>query len=1535
MQRVGRIAVHTLLWLFVGIAVLLLGLLTAIQFKPVRMFARDQVLAALKGSVRGDLYIADLRWPGFDHIELSGVSLHDQNGAPVLTLPSLIVRLRLHALLKGQLQIDHIDLDHLYVDLGALDDQAGLLSTFGSDEPKPPKPAAAKSDSMSPIAVNIDELCLREGQVAVQPDDARQLLLRRIAGCVHLGVAKDLRIELKELRAELLNRGKPVLTLVPNGELAELADAAAQGGAESMQVGLEGSFVLGQAMAFDGDVRVRQLSRATLDSLAVDGSFLHAPLQVDAHAHTVKTDIAYRVDMLAASSKAQLFGTWSETKQLYAQLESDHLELQHFSDSQLAPLGFKLVARADLSSEQVMKLRASLQHARLGEAPLPTLWVEGSRDQQGAIELAQLLVLQGSARIEARGGLDPDGAARAQVEIAMPDLKALPALQQFVAGLSGGLSGRAQLQRAASGQLKADANLAVQTAKLQDNAADSIALQLHATGSQTQPHVDLQVAGRGLVLGSERVSEVVASLRGGPEFYELNARAPDHDLVLDGWLVEEPPGWSAGIELGAKLQNEPLQLSIRRAFLESGSYLQIDELRAHYLGARVYADGRMQLGDKPAASTLRFGAAVPKLADITRKFMQKELPGRIELVGSARSAPGSVAAPLLKTHLRWMNGPAFDKHESELAVYAQADLANARAEVSVQTQAGHARATAKLESRWRKGQPLGAALKRAQHELVVQARGVPVEALASSGDKPAPIGLRGLLTGELKLKGNQSALQLQTSWQADIRAGRDPNVLALALNGRYEKAKLELELKAHDHQGELISLSFLNRLDVEKLLAGKQGPAGPELIEKTHWEAHGKFEKRRVRELPLVYGLGLEKNLSPLTVATKLDLTHEPGQEPAAELETDLLWEPQTGPAASARTAGDANSQLEACTRLASGEVSLSGKLSGGLLHVALTAQSREHEVVRVESDLHAPLKDLLGGRADRVGPTGAAIRVTDLDLSQIPIVCERGRGVVNAQISGKDLFAALADLQIKVLAENMQWDESPPLAMRLKAYSDGDALAVRTRLQTGDGELRIDGALPIAFRTKDPLLVVDRARGVALTTHWKAVDLASVLAYAPGVARSSGTLDGKVDVSGTLTSLRGNGTLDLHDVSFTLPQLGQRFSHLNMKALVDKRSLRLSEGRFNDLDGSASIAAQVSFDKPEYWLGELNLNARNFPVRKSGVMMGRADAGVKVAAKITPTKADVDVKLSDVAIQLTTSDMGSVQSLDPDPEVHFVDAVLLRDEPEPVDDGGQTRTTSTAQINIETTAPLWIRRDDFAIQMSAKLKVLLGGQAPDMSGTIELHRGYLSLLGTSFDVKRGRVTLTGGERVDPQLEITAENTTPAGAKVQLEVTGFVGAPKLAFSINGQTVTAGEAMLALSGRGDPAGSKNMEDQVASAAIGMTTGLLSLGARREFGDWVPMLSFEQGDQTRVRVGFEADKLIPKFMRGFVRGAYVEGIVSSGSGNNSGGQYAASAGAETNTATGSGVLLELNLPKSLVWAGQYGPGAAWSVDLDWRP
>ena len=52
------------------------------------------------------------------------------------------------------------------------------------------------------------------------------------------------------------------------------------------------------------------------------------------------------------------------------------------------------------------------------------------------------------------------------------------------------------------------------------------------------------------------------------------------------------------------------------------------------------------------------------------------------------------------------------------------------------------------------------------------------------------------------------------------------------------------------------------------------------------------------------------------------------------------------------------------------------------------------------------------------------------------------------------------------------------------------------------------------------------------------------------------------------------------------------------------------------------------------------------------------------------------------------------------------------------------------------------------------------------------------------------------------------------------------------------------------------------------------GILSNITRREVGEYLPVFGIEATDNSgRVRIGFNADRLIPKFLRGLVLGAYV--------------------------------------------------------------
>jgi translocation and assembly module TamB len=252
--------------------------------------------------------------------------------------------------------------------------------------------------------------------------------------------------------------------------------------------------------------------------------------------------------------------------------------------------------------------------------------------------------------------------------------------------------------------------------------------------------------------------------------------------------------------------------------------------------------------------------------------------------------------------------------------------------------------------------------------------------------------------------------------------------------------------------------------------------------------------------------------------------------------------------------------------------------------------------------------------------------------------------------------------------------------------------------------------------------------------------------------------------------------------------------------------------------------------------------------------------------------------------------------------------------------------------IRIDAREPFWVRREDFSALATARLTIAAVPEPPSITGTIGVQRGVIELLGQMFDVERGTIRFTGGSEVEPELDLLASRKALGGngEKVTIAASGTLHAPDLRFAIDGKPVTAGEALAAALGtRAAPASDQRVQEQVGSVATGIAGSVLTLGARRELGEWVPVLGFAQGGgETRIRAGVEADRLIPEFLRGIVVDAYVEGIVSSREQTDEG-------QVTQQGATGAAVLLELRFPHSLLSEAQYGPGPRWSLDLSWEP
>src|SRR5262245_1293987 len=100
--------------------VVLVLVLLALQFRPVRTAARDQLLGLIGGSLQGAVELDDLRWPSLTHVELSGVRMWDRHGTFVANLGLVSAHISLPPLMAAKVHLTEVTADGLYLDFADL-----------------------------------------------------------------------------------------------------------------------------------------------------------------------------------------------------------------------------------------------------------------------------------------------------------------------------------------------------------------------------------------------------------------------------------------------------------------------------------------------------------------------------------------------------------------------------------------------------------------------------------------------------------------------------------------------------------------------------------------------------------------------------------------------------------------------------------------------------------------------------------------------------------------------------------------------------------------------------------------------------------------------------------------------------------------------------------------------------------------------------------------------------------------------------------------------------------------------------------------------------------------------------------------------------------------------------------------------------------------------------------------------------------------------------------------------------------------------
>jgi translocation and assembly module TamB len=1446
-----------------------------------RESVRLVVLAQLEPLFRGQITIGELSRLGLSGLGLRNLAVRDPAGDPVIALARLELDWAPASLLGGEIVVERVQLSDGQVELADFSQQRGVLAAFA---PKFPKPEAAQAAGR-PLAlrvreISVDGLALSAEVAGFGVAGVRRLTLRASYQ------QHDLReAAISSLSAELLRGGRDL-----GGIDSASGHYVSAGGPSSLQLAahvaetrlrLDAQARLPGDPAFQdaplqGQLQIDRLESATFAALGRSewGAPLHQVLDLEV---TLSGSArAPRAEFAIRSAAGELAGKASLSADRHAELQ---LAARQLALGQLAPglpsgsLEGTLTVEADRIDTGDVPIRLRFHEGRFGAFALPELSASTRWSGQQLRDLSLELAGYGG-RLKVDGEVSFAGDAQARLELSLPQLERLPRLPD-VPPLRGALELQSQLALRQQ-QLRVQGTLTLRSVALASASLGSLQSEFDVRGDVLAPHLHTSLHATGVRTGSLRLDDATLS---------LDARRASDAVV-------------ATLSAAGQLQGQPFQLSVARARIGRDQSIDVRGARARAFGQQATLSGRYGTG---RVEGLVLDARGIDLAELRSAFaLQPALAGTADLHATAR---GSLEAPILAlsvrgSELRYGEGP-----ELSLAAEAELDAGQGRARVAARADGPGGRLLrlqaktsfpASARASW------GQRLRGAQLEAEAVLEQLGTKDLSAWLGQPLPVDGTGSL--QVKLSGPAREPRLQSELRAQLRQlapGRDADV---SLQVRYAQGEVRADVALSDRDGPW--------LDARAHLAHPQGNTeallrdAAQLLQRAAWDAQLELHERRLASAPIPRPL--PASAASLQLAAQLSASHRPLAEPQAELKLRLR---QPGQAASAD-----------CQSLQA-ELAVLARLDAGKLHGELELSRQAQQLASITARAGLELGALLAGAGPaRLAGLELDLALSELELATLPLVCNRVHGRISGNAHARSLLGGAPELDLSLRAQQLSLNRLDFMDATLAAQLRTPEARVDLVLLHGATRSTLTARVPLELRAGS--LSVPREQPLSGELRLDRLPVGALVSAQGAISRATGTLSGRIALAGTRAAPQLSGYLAPEGVGFTATALAQPLADINGRIRIDQHGIEIERLSARDGDGKLQLDGRVDL-RPQTRAVDaaLTLVAKKFPLRQQGRVAGTLDASLRVRATLEAQAARVGVQLENASLWLRSEDLRQGIDLEPHPDVVDPRAPRARlvGEPSPA------KPALPLELSIEARDSFWVRREDFAVKLSAQLSASSKQGQLRIRGPVTLQRGYLQLLGKVFELQ-GHNTLefVGSDPPDPVLDITAQARSRGGSDVvTVKISGRARAPVLEFQINGQSAGAVEAAQALFVSGATSGSA--KDQARSFVSGLSSGLLALSARSELGEMMPILLVEPGSESsasRVRAGFELDSLVPSFLAGVIRGVYVEGIFASG-------------GGQQQQDTGGGVLIELFLPHDFVTSGQYGPGETWSLDFGWEP
>jgi translocation and assembly module TamB len=415
------------------------------------------------------------------------------------------------------------------------------------------------------------------------------------------------------------------------------------------------------------------------------------------------------------------------------------------------------------------------------------------------------------------------------------------------------------------------------------------------------------------------------------------------------------------------------------------------------------------------------------------------------------------------------------------------------------------------------------------------------------------------------------------------------------------------------------------------------------------------------------------------------------------------------------------------------------------------------------------------------------------------------------------------------------------------------------------------------------------QAGELSATIEAKDLDLVFLSGLLPNLRRTVGKLNADISVAGLLGQPQPQGEAHLRSGVFDVVGQGV-FEDVSFDAKLTPKEMVLDK-LTGSLGGGTFSAVLVASQKPlgldgepqplefngELHLGDdasvagrkdaqgKPLNAKAVPVRQAGEVRADASGEINFFGDYSGGLLSSTLKIPDARVNVRKLPDKKLPALDPNPDVLLAYPGKKPHppgkDPEKVEKEAQARLNSNFRVHLDLDLEtLFVKAEDFEFKVHSQMRVDYDAQLPDAptaDGTITVPDGSFSALGRRFEIQNAKITETGGDIADPELEIKARFENPQ-AVVGVSVTGTAKMPQIDLSssppMDQDAIAFFLATGRLQGRATQSGGGVDLSGAASSVVG---GLLFGQLRQSLADVLPVdvLTIEttQGGVSQASVG----------------------------------------------------------------------------------